>query len=210
MPHPLGDLIEDAFHNVFPPADGRVTVVPARQENLQTVMAFTGHAVVATQRPPNAVLAKGPDGFGGALAPDFLLWLADEDGRIGTIDVVLVAAGRGKTTLPVRPDLESHPRVQHAVSIRNDVVVYGDDRGVATVGSGIGGLTEISVEVAVGKGNAGVGRSLITDALGVVEKDRVVVAEVAPGNAQSLRAFLTCGFKPIGSAVHIQAGNRKA
>ena len=35
----------------------------------------------------------------------------------------------------------------------------------------------------------------------LVEPGEVLIAEVAPGNATSLRAFLAAGFKPVGSDV---------
>lgn len=206
MLHPLGNLIQSAFEGDFPPPDGGVTVLPPPREGVETVMAFTGHAVVATSGSPNSVLAQRPDGFGGAVTPKFLLWLAGVGGRVGSHDVVMVASGRGDATLPLRSDLDAHPRVRHARSLRDSVVVYGDDRGVVTVGIGIGGLPELSVEVDADKRSKGAGRSLITDALGIIRRGELVVAEAAPGNAQSLRAFLACGFKPIGSAIHIQPG----
>lgn len=208
MPNRLGDLIRAAFHGTFPPADGGVTVLGPPSDSHETVLAFTGHAAVATALAPQTVTAQHPDGFGGAVAPGFLVWLAGEHGRIGTLDVVMVAAGLGNATLPPRDDTDAHPRVQHARSLRDAVAVYGDERGIVTLGSGIGGIAEISVEVEPHRRNAGVGRSLITDARGLMGHDEVVVAEIAPGNAQSLRAFLACGFTPIGAAVHIQPGRR--
>ena len=47
------------------------------------------------------------------------------------------------------------------------------------------------------------GRALLHDALGLVAAGEPVLAAVAPGNAASLRAFLACGFVPIGSEVLI-------
>ena len=110
--------------------------------------------------------------------------------------------------LPLRTDLDEHPRVRHARSLRREVVVYGDERGLVTVGVGLGGLTEVSLEVVAERRNAGLGRSLLIDALGRVPRGDLVMAEVAPGNAQSLRAFLAAGFKPLGSAVHVVPGQR--
>ncbi len=200
---PLGELLAAAARGQFPPADGRVGVVPPVRPGLETVMAFTGHAVVATQLPADQVLARGPDGFGGAVAPEFLLWLAGSGGVIRTLDVVLVAAGRGDADLPVRRDLDDHPRVRRARSLRESVVVRGDERGLTTIGVGIGGLTEMSVEIDPHHDTPRAGRRLIADVVGTVPAGDVVVAEVAPGNARSLRAFLAAGFTPVGAAVHI-------
>jgi hypothetical protein len=53
-------------------------------------------------------------------------------------------------------------------------------------------------------GGAGHGRRLIRAALAALTPGETVWAQVAPGNAQSLRAFLACGFVPIGSEVLIR------
>ncbi len=208
MTHPLGLLIEAAAGGSFPPADGQTTVVPAVGRSLETVVAFTGHAVIATALPGEVVLAWGPDGFGGAVSPKFLLALAGRTGTIGSHDVVLAATGRRRPTLPIREDLDDHPRVRHARALRDGVVAYGDDRGVVTIGTGLGGLAELSVEVDADCHKPGTGRALAGDALGLVPDGQLVIAEVAPGNARSLRAFLAAGFTPLGSAVHVVPGDR--
>ncbi|WP_275461151.1 hypothetical protein [Streptomyces noursei] len=43
--------------------------------------------------------------------------------------------------------------------------------------------------------------SLLAEALSLVPAGEPVFAAVSPGNARSLRAFLACGFTPIGSEV---------
>ncbi|MEO6957257.1 MAG: hypothetical protein ABI137_10995 [Antricoccus sp.] len=60
---------------------------------------------------------------------------------------------------------------------------------------------EVSVEVAPTQVGAGIGRSLIRDALEMVAADQPVFAAVAPGNARSLRGV---GLVPIGSEVFIR------
>lgn len=174
-------------------------------------MSFTGYAVIATGRPAEEVLARSPDGYGGALAPGFLLWLAGEDGRVGCQDAVLVAPGEGGADrdLSRHHDLDAHSRVRHAQALRSDVRVYGDDTGFVTVGVGLGGLTEMSVEITAGHG-LGHGRSLIRRGLTLVDPADVVVAQVTPGNARSLRAFLAAGFVPIGSAVAVTPGGNRS
>ncbi|MGF1648327.1 MAG: hypothetical protein ACFCVF_15595 [Kineosporiaceae bacterium] len=89
-----------------------------------------------------------------------------------------------------------------ARSLRRDVRVHGDDRGLVTVSEGLAGRCEISVEAAPGA-STGAGRSLVADARGLVPADRAVFAAVSPGNARSLRAFLATGFVPIASEVII-------
>jgi len=197
MPHPLLHVLTEAAENRFPPVDGRVTVLPPLASGWECSVAFTGHAVVATARPADEVLAQGPDGFGGSMAPDFLRWLAGPPGFVGVIDVMLVARGKGRPALPVRHDLDDHPRVQYARQYRSDVVVYGDDRGLITIGAGLGGRRELSVEAA--SHNQGHGTALIAEALNLTPEGELIFAAVSPGNARSLRAFLGLGFVPIGS-----------
>jgi L-amino acid N-acyltransferase YncA len=67
-----------------------------------------------------------------------------------------------------------------------------------TIGRGLVGRLELSVEV-LGTPGRGTGRRLIVEALGLVPAGDVVFAQVAPGNAASLRAFVSCGFVPIGA-----------
>lgn len=201
----VAQLLRAAAAGSFPPVAGAVKVVPrCPPGNVEWVVSFTGHVVVATQRPAEEVEARNPDGYGAALAPRFLLWLAGDDGRIGCQDAVLVAFGRGAAdgSLRRRRDLDGHVRVEHARALRSDVEVYGDDTGFVTLGVGLGGLTEMSVETTSHRGS-GRGRSLIHRALALAEPGEVVVAQVTPGNARSLRAFLAAGFLPVGSAVAV-------
>src|SRR5574342_494416 len=147
-PHPLLVYLLAAADGLFPPVDGQCTVVPALRGGRECSVAFTGHAVIATALPPDEVRAQRPDGFGGSHAPDFLRWLAGAHGWIGVIDATLVARGRGGGTLPVRTDATDHPRVRHAMSLREQVQVYGDERGLVTLSTGLAGRREISIEAA--------------------------------------------------------------
>jgi hypothetical protein len=197
MHHPLLDFLTAAAAGRFPPVDGGVTVLPPLAGGWECSVAFTGHAVVATARSADEVMAQRPDGFGGSMAPDFLRWLAGPQGFIGVLDVMLVARGTGRPTLPLRTDLDDHPRVQYARQYRPDVVVHGDERGLVTIGAGLGGRRELSVEAA--SHNQGWGTALIAEAVGLVPEGEPLFAAVSPGNARSLRAFLSLGFTPIGS-----------
>jgi hypothetical protein len=85
--------------------------------------------------------------------------------------------------------------------------VFGDDTGLAVVGRGLVDRTELSVELLEPRRTAaGAGRRLIAGALAALEPGRWCFAQVSPGNAASLRAFLAAGFVPIGSEVLIQPG----
>jgi hypothetical protein len=202
--HPLLEHLLRAADGRFPPVDGGCTVLPPLPGGLACSVAFTGHALVATAHPPAAVLARGPDGFGGSMAPDFLRWLAGPAGWIDVLDLTLVARGTGGPGLPALPDAAGHPRVQHAMSLRSDVRVYGDERGLVTLASGLAGRMEIGIEAEPEGHGRGWGRSLLRDALGLVSAGEPVFAGVSPGNARSLRAFLGVGFLPLGSEVTIR------
>ncbi|MGA5077099.1 hypothetical protein ACPC37_05705 [Streptomyces griseoincarnatus] len=202
-PHPLLAYFLAAADGRFPPVDGKVTVLPPLAGGLECSVAFTGHAVVATALSERAVHAQEPDGFGGSLAPDFLRHLAGPKGWIDVVDVTLTARGTGgRPRLASVADADDHPRVRHARDVRTHVEVHGDERGLITLADGLAGRRELSIELHdVQDGGRGHGRSLIADALSLVPEGEPVFAAVSPGNARSLRAFLACGFTPIGSEV---------
>jgi hypothetical protein len=197
--HPLLETWLGAAAGEFPAADGSVRVVPQLQRGLEASVAFTGHALIATSLAPNEVLAQPLDAFGGSLAPDFLRWLAGPRGTIGVVDVTLVARGRKGAALPRRCDLDQHPRVVHARSLRSEVTVYADERGLVTLSLGIAGRSELSIEAH--EQGKGLGLSLLEAALATAPEGEPVFAAVSPGNARSLRTFLAAGFEPIGSEV---------
>lgn len=203
--HRLTEVFAAAARGTFPPVDGIVEVIgPPATLDLEAVVEFTGHALVATALPDEVVLARRYDAFGGIVSPDALRWLAGPSGTVGCLDAVLVTVGTGGSTLPVRHDLDRHPRVVAARRRRNDVIVYGDEAGLVTVGVGLGDRWEVSVELFEGTSRrSGAGRRLIGEAVGRVPEGEAVFASVAPGNAASLRAFLAAGFEPIGAEVII-------
>jgi hypothetical protein len=199
--HPLLRVFLAAAGGDFPPVDGQAVLLPALEDGLQAVVSLTGRAHLACSAEASGLGDLRLDGFGAALQPSVLQRLAGVHGRVGMIDATLVARGLGGGQLPSRYDLEGHPRVQHARTLRRDVRVHGDDRGLITLARGLAGRTELSVEVDGER--AGVGRELIRDALALVPHDDPVFAAVSPGNARSLRAFLAVGFQPVGSEVII-------
>ncbi len=193
MDHPLLGVLRSAAEGVFPPADGQAVFLPPLPRGAAAVVSLTGRVYLAADRR-----VPGLDGFGSALQPEVLRFLAGER-KVGTLDVTLVARGSGGGALPTRADLDDHPRVRHARALREEVQVYGDARGLVTVAVGLAGRTEMSVEADV----PGTGRALIREALALVPAGEWVFAAVAPGNARSLRAFLAEGFVPLGSEVII-------
>jgi hypothetical protein len=94
-----------------------------------------------------------------------------------------------------------HPRVVRARRYRTDVEVWTTPHGVLILGRGLCGRWEAAVEVLESARNHGHGRALAVAARHLVPEDRPVWAQIAPGNAASLRAFLAAGYEPVGSEV---------
>jgi len=208
--HPLRTMLDDAARGAFPAVDGAFDVFVPGRDGHCAIVEFTGHSVVLADLDPAELDAMGADGFGGASHPEIKLAIAGPDGWIGCHDAVLAAAGCGDGTpgpLAVRTDLDDHPRVVRARAHRGDVIVLGDDTGIATLGAGLVGRTELSVELLAGVAHsAAAGRSLIEASLRHVPSDEFVWAQVSPGNAASLRAFLAAGFRPVGAETLIVPG----
>jgi GNAT superfamily N-acetyltransferase len=179
-------------------------------DGVEAVVAFTGHAVVATRVPLGALVSAGADGFAGATSIPVMTLLAGEGGTVDVLDALLVAVGTGGGLLPARPDLQDHPRVAYARRWRRDVRAFGDERGLVTLSGGLGGLLELSFEVDADRRGAGLGRGLLRDALALAPPGEPVLAAVAPGNAASLRALLAAGFTPLGSVQLVRPARDRA
>lgn len=153
-------------------------------------------------------------GLGHRSARETGVWVhgaTDDGGVTGDRDVTELA----EVIVEVFPGAArwEHPRLVRARQHRRDVRGFADDAGVVAIGYGLTGRLEVAVErddVPAGSAVAdnpaaqqpGRGRRLIEHALDVaaIETDeRWCWAQVAPGNARSLRSFLAAGFVPIGS-----------
>jgi RimJ/RimL family protein N-acetyltransferase len=206
--HPLADALIAASDGRFPPVDGVVEVVPPDGAGTCAVVEFTGHSFVLTGRSAADPLFAAVDAFGGATDPRLLVQLAGPSGWIGSLDLVMARrAGPGEVTaLPAAVGFGDHPRVRRARDHRRDLRVFGDERGVVCIGRGLVDRTEIAIEVDAARGS-GHGRELVVAAMANLSDGELVFAQVAPGNAASVRMFLACGFAPIGSEVLIDPGH---
>lgn len=204
----LHGLLLAAADGRFPPVDGGVTALGPLPRGQAAVVSFTGHAVVASALSGDELRALGADGFGAALRPHVLLAVAGAGGEVGTTDVTLAGRGTGRgSSLTQTSRYDEHPRVRHARSLRDDVRVLADERGLVTLARGLAGRTELSVELAADRQGQQLGGSLVQDALGLLPAGAPVFAGVAPGNARSLRAFLALGFAVLGSETVILRGH---
>lgn len=167
------------------------------------VLAFTGHVVVAADVPPAWVRAQLPEGdLCAPLNPPFLSALCARLGRrLNNIDMLAFAAPAPGDP-PVRLTLvadKDHPRVRRAHRYRDDVQIWDAEGGVLVLGRGLAGRWEVAVEVDEAARNAGLGRRLAAAARHLVPDGRPVWAQIAPGNAASVRAFLAAGYHPVGA-----------
>jgi GNAT superfamily N-acetyltransferase len=199
-PHPLAALLEDAARGTFPDPDGRVEMLPAAGTAM-AVVGFTAHYAIAADVPEAWLRERLPDGD--LLAPLSAAFLAELgrkiDRRDDGIDVVLAAGGLDGEPALAETGAAAHPRAALAFARRDDVRVFERDGAVVTFGHGLAGRAEVSIEVDPAARGRGVARRALVEARKLVGPDGVVFAQIAPGNAASLRAFLRAGFDPIGS-----------
>ncbi|MFD0317398.1 GNAT family N-acetyltransferase [Streptomyces flavalbus] len=201
----LRDILDAAARGVFPPADGRTTVVPQDSPRDAGVLAFTAHSVVFTDEDPEWVYdtlrALDCDALAATMNPRFLAaFMARTGRRTDTIDVMTVAAALpGAPSLALREIADpDHPRVVSSRKRRDEVRVWAADGGVLVLGRGIAGRLEAAVEVDEAVRHRGLGRALATAARQLAGGE-AVWAQVSAGNARSLRAFQAAGYRPVGS-----------
>ncbi|MET7490136.1 GNAT family N-acetyltransferase [Streptomyces sp. NPDC005538] len=200
----LRDILDAVARGVLPPPDGRTTVVPQASERDAGVLAFTAHAVVFTDEDPEWVretLAAVPcDALAAPMNPRFLTALLDRTGRTSeTVDALLVGSPLpGEPPLPLKEITDGdHPRIVYARHRRDDVRAWTTEGGVLVTGRGVAGRLEVSVEIDADVRHRGLGRTLVTAARHLTAEP--LWAQVAPGNARSMRAFLGAGYRPVGS-----------
>jgi hypothetical protein len=199
----LAAILEAVANGQYPPADGRVTILPQPSARDAGVFAFTAHSVVFADADPDWIATQLPPGdLSAALSPRFLHALATRLGREAHQTDMLVCAGALAGPPPIELAAEAdpaHPRITRALRYRDDIRTWQGDGGVLLLGRGAAGRWEVAVEVDGGHRGRGLGRSLATAARHLVPAGTPLWAQVAPGNAASVRAFLAAGFRPVGA-----------
>jgi hypothetical protein len=201
-------LLEDAAGGRPPAADGQVEVWPPPDGPVDAVLAFTAHHVVAAAVDPDLVAARLPAGdLSAPMSPAFLGWLGERLGSPpGSLDVVLAAGGLGGAPpLDLRPDLDldRHELAARAMRYREEVRLWTDQNGagVLVLGRGLAGRRELAFEVDPVRRNRGLGRLLVAAARHLTPAGEPLFAQVAAGNAASLRVVEAAGFRPLGAEV---------
>jgi GNAT superfamily N-acetyltransferase len=199
----LAAILAAAAQGRFPPADGRATILPQPSGRDAGVIAFTGHAVVFADTDPDWLAGRLPAGdFAAPLSIGFLQALSERLARPAhSIDMLTCAP---PLTGPPGLDLGSetdpaHPRIQRALRYRDGVRAWQADGGVVMLGRGVAGRWEVAVEVDPDRRGDGLGARLATAARHLVPGGAPLWAQIAPGNAASVRAFLAAGFRPVGA-----------
>ena len=205
--HPLRVMLDAAARGDFPPADGGFDVFPAPPGRADAMIGFTGHFVLAAAIDPEEVAARvTPGDFSVPMSATFLMWVAARLGsRPTTFDALLVASGTGGGPPGWLQEVDAldHPRVVRASRYRSDIRIFAtdDETAVLILGRGICGRWEIGYEVAPEAVGRGFGRRVVAAARGLVPAGEPVWAQVAPGNAASMRSTLAAGFTPVGAEV---------
>jgi GNAT superfamily N-acetyltransferase len=200
---PLAALLHDVAAGRYPPPDGSVTIFPQPSARDAGVISFTAHSVIFIDVDPVWVRGQLPPGdLSGPLLPPFLQAMCAKTGRrVNNIDLICVTAPRsGRPPLTLSPARAvSHPRVARALRYRDDVRVWEAPGGIVMLGRGVAGRWEVGIEVEPGYRGKGLGRELALAARHLVPGGAPLWAQIAPGNAASIRAFLAAGYEPVGA-----------
>ena len=220
----LAALLDAVATGQFPAADGSVVILPQPSERDAGVIALTGFAVIFADTGPDWVTTQlSPGDLSGPLSPGFLHALSNRLGRHShNIDMLTCAdplAGPpsqelGLTELTPGSDMPSadhpgaartantadaHPRIARALRHRDDVRAWQTRGGVVMLGRGVASRYEVAIEVDPAHRGRGLGAELAKAARHLVPDGAPLWAQIAPGNAASVRAFLAAGFRPVGA-----------
>jgi GNAT superfamily N-acetyltransferase len=206
---PLAALLDGVAAGRYPPADGSVTILPQPSPREAGVLAFTAHSVIFTDVDPAWVRGRlAPGDLSAPVLPLFLAALCAKTGhQANCADMLCVAsAAPGPPDIAPNPTRAAdHPRVTRALRYRDDVRTWEVPGGILTLGRGVAGRWEVAVEVDPDHRGRGLGRGLAAAARHLVPDGAPLWAQITPGNAASVRAFLAAGYRPVGSEILLRA-----
>jgi RimJ/RimL family protein N-acetyltransferase len=205
--HPLRVRLDEAAAGCFPAADGVVELVPSPGGLADAIVGFTGHYVLAADIDPTEVEARVPPGdLSAPMSAAMLTWLGQRlDSDPATFDALLcrMGTGTGPPSWLQHVDGHDHPRVERASRYRREMRVFAvdGDAAVLAVGRGICDRWELGFEVDPAARAKGLGRRVAAAAAALVPAGDALWAQVAPGNAASLRCLAAAGFVPVAAEV---------
>lgn len=214
--HPLARFLRGLATGSAPASDGSWIRVSPWSQHVQAVLSFGGHAVLAVSYDFTDVqlTEMGVDGWGNAANPRILTRLAGPTGWIGSHDLLLLGAGRGSDSggaeaLVSRPDLSHRPVAEHAKRILADVQVMGspdhNDHDLVILARGVGGVREVTVDVAPERRGTGHGAHLLERALDSVPENELIASPVFAGDAAAVAAYIAAGFVHVGTVQHFSS-----
>jgi hypothetical protein len=197
----LAWVLQEAAAGRFPAPDGGVTVLPQPSPRDAGVINFTAHAVIFADVDHDWIRDQLPaDDLAGPVSPPFLQALCEATGRSAhSIDLLCVAEPlSGELPVDLTEETDTgHPRIARALRYRDEVRAWRADGGIVLIGRGVAGRCETAIEVDPVSRNRGLGRLLACAARHLTPPGEPLWAQVAPGNAASVRAFLAAGFLPV-------------
>ncbi len=212
----LAELLERVGRGQSLPADGSVSLLPAPAGRaVAAVLGFTAHHLIAAEVDHGWLTAwlggmsqPRPAEIGLPLQPPFLTALGQQlNARPGGQDVLMVgtataAAMAGGLVMEAgNQALLEHLRAGRALRYRENVTVATVPGGLLTLGRGLAGRWEISIEVEPAYRGAGIGQTLAEQGRALVPPGALLWAQVHPANVASMRAFLAAGYRPVGAEV---------
>lgn len=197
----LTDLLAEASQGRFPAPDAGPTILPQPSPRDAGIIAFTAHNVIFADVEASWIRDRLPGGdLSAPLNPPFLSALEERMGRpINNIDMLALAeplGGRPSIALAETAGT-GHPRVELARRYRDAVRAWTCPGGILVIGRGVAGRWEVAIEVEPGHQGRGLGRALACAARRLTPHP--LWAQIAPGNAASVRAFLAAGYVPVGA-----------
>lgn len=96
----------------------------------------------------------------------------------------------------------AHPRIARASRLRRIESMWAtDDGSIVIIGRGLCDRWEVGYEIAPEARGNGQGRGLVAAARCLVPAGEPLWAQVAPGNAASMRSTFAAGFVPVAAEV---------
>jgi GNAT superfamily N-acetyltransferase len=197
----LADILAAASMGHMPRPGAGPTIVPQPSPRDAGVIAFTGHSVIFADVDEGWIRSRLPeDDLSASLNPPLLSALEERmNRRVDTVDMLALATPcRDRPSIPLTEvPAANHPRIERARRYRDDVRVWTCPGGVLVIGRGVAGRWEVAIEVDPGCQGRGLGRTLARAARHLTTLS--LWAQIAPGNAASVRSFIAAGYIPMGA-----------